>query len=65
MDDRGEVLFASSKKERCVTDPPQIDKLAILRHLQLCIHRGINNLILESDSLIMIMQTIQAERTSL
>ncbi|XP_042964633.1 uncharacterized protein LOC122298853 [Carya illinoinensis] len=63
-DEKGEVLFATRKKENDVSDPIEIELLVILRGVQLCIHRGINNLVIESDSLIMI-QTIQDRGVSM
>lgn len=63
-DEKGEVYFAASKKEMDVNDPIEIELLAILRGLQLCLHRGINNLGIKSDYLIM-FQTIQDRRLSM
>lgn len=57
-DEKGRVLFAVSKKEMAVNGPIEIELLAILRGLQLCIHKRITNLVIESDFLVMV-QTIQ------
>ncbi|XP_042939414.1 uncharacterized protein LOC122274444 [Carya illinoinensis] len=52
--DRGVVLFSASKKENGVTDPMEVELLAILRGLQLCILMGIPDLVIESDSLMLV-----------
>ncbi|XP_042942934.1 uncharacterized protein LOC122277122 [Carya illinoinensis] len=52
--DRGVVLFSTSKKENGVNDPMGVKLLAILRGLQLCIPMGILDLVIESDSLMLV-----------
>ncbi|KAF5443149.1 hypothetical protein F2P56_035733 [Juglans regia] len=59
----GEVLLAVSKKGHAVNDPPDVELLAMLRGLQLCIPLGIEELILESDSLLMITQLQEKEES--
>lgn len=63
-DDKGEVVMAASKKECKVNDPIEIELLAMFRELQLCIQWDIPDIILESDSLLMV-QALQAEGESL
>lgn len=52
-DHRGKVLLAASLTEKNVPDPKTIEVLAssmaLLRSLQLCMHQGFQNLIIESD----------------
>ncbi|XP_035541668.1 uncharacterized protein LOC118344672 [Juglans regia] len=55
-DSEGTVLLAASMKESEVGDPAKIDMVAMLRGLRLCIPMGIEKLILESDSLLMVNQ---------
>ncbi|KAF5445095.1 hypothetical protein F2P56_034173 [Juglans regia] len=55
-DSEGTVLLVASMKESEVGDPAEIEMVAMLRGLQLCIPMGIEKLILESDSLLMVNQ---------
>ncbi|XP_042950059.1 uncharacterized protein LOC122282170 [Carya illinoinensis] len=53
--DRGLVLFSASKMENgVIIDPMEVELLAILRGLQLCIRMGILELVIESDSLMLV-----------
>lgn len=45
----GDVLMATSMKERAIQNFEIVESLAILRGLSLCIHLGISQLIIESD----------------
>lgn len=45
----GEVIMAASKVENVVNDPAETELLLMLRGSQLCLHLGIEELILESD----------------
>lgn len=52
-DEKGEVLFVSSK-ELPVNDQIEIELVAILRGLQLCLHRSIPKLEVQTDSLLLV-----------
>ncbi|XP_035551132.1 uncharacterized protein LOC118349700 [Juglans regia] len=52
-DEKGDVLLTACKKEMTVNNLLEIELLAILRGLQLCLHKGIPKLEIETDSLIM------------
>ncbi|KAF5450240.1 hypothetical protein F2P56_030607 [Juglans regia] len=58
-DYQGKVLLSASGRESVVQDPIEIELLAILRGLQLCIPMGIPELIVEFDYLLSI-QAIQS-----
>ncbi|XP_041024508.1 uncharacterized protein LOC121265073 [Juglans microcarpa x Juglans regia] len=58
-DYQGKVLLLASGRENFVQDPIEIELLAILRGLQLCIPMDIPELIVESDSLLSV-QAIQS-----
>ncbi|KAF5444777.1 hypothetical protein F2P56_033882 [Juglans regia] len=60
-DANGEVLLTASKKEKEVNDPAEVELLAMLRGLQLCPPLGIEELIMESDSLLMVTQVQAVE----
>ncbi|XP_042944784.1 uncharacterized protein LOC122278665 [Carya illinoinensis] len=53
-DDKGKVTFAASKPEDAIADPMEIELIAILRGIQLCIPLGIVELQIESDALLVI-----------
>lgn len=46
---KGDVILATSRKEYEVNDPIKIELMALFLGLELCIHMGINNLILKGD----------------
>lgn len=50
----GEVIMAATIKENMVQQLKIIEFLAILRGLQLCLHLGFQNLIIESDYQLMV-----------
>lgn len=51
---KGEVIKGASKIKSIVNDSSHIELLAIFRGLQLCVHQYIKDIILESDSLLMV-----------
>lgn len=53
-DDRGEVLFAMSRKEVHVLEAQDVETMAALRDLQMILNLGISSLVLEGDSLVVI-----------
>lgn len=54
-DGRGKVLMAASRKEAEVNDSMEIELLAILRGLQLCVPMGLHDLVVEvTHSLLLI-----------
>lgn len=63
-DVKGDVIMIATRKEYEVNDPIEIELLAVFRGLQICMHMGITNLIVESDSLLMV-QAIQSGKCSL
>lgn len=48
-DTQGDVLLAASIKEKGIQDPETIENLSILCGLQLCVHFGITQLLVEFD----------------
>ncbi|KAF5447115.1 hypothetical protein F2P56_032687 [Juglans regia] len=62
-DAAGDVILAASKKEYAVNDLAKVELLAMLRGLQLCLPVGIEELILESDSLMMATQLEEEEES--
>ncbi|KAG2717700.1 hypothetical protein I3760_03G188300 [Carya illinoinensis] len=62
-DTNGDVLLAASKKESMVNDPAEVELLAMLRGLQLVLPLGIEELIIESDSLVMVTQLQQEDES--
>lgn len=63
QDEQGEVLMFASKKEHEVKDPTKIELLAIFWGLQLCSPLGLHELIIESDSLLMVKELQNAKDT--
>ncbi|XP_042950614.1 uncharacterized protein LOC122282698 [Carya illinoinensis] len=55
-DKEGKVIFAASKSEPAIADPMEIELLAMLRGLQLCVSLGITSLQVESDSLLTVQE---------
>ncbi|XP_042942822.1 uncharacterized protein LOC122277005 [Carya illinoinensis] len=55
-DSKGEVIMSAAKKELSVMIVVEVEALAILRGLQFCIHLGIHNLVIESDSLLVVKE---------
>ncbi|XP_042988698.1 uncharacterized protein LOC122316231 [Carya illinoinensis] len=55
-DSKGEVIMSATKKEVSIMIVVEVEALAILRGLQFCIHLGIHNLIIESDSLLVVRE---------
>lgn len=53
-DTEGTILLPTSMKESKPGDPAEIEMVAMLHGLQLCIPMSIEKLILESDSLLMV-----------
>ncbi|KAF5454504.1 hypothetical protein F2P56_024162 [Juglans regia] len=53
-DSKGEVLMAAAIRERASLNVYELEGLAILRGLQLCLHLGIYHLSIESDSLLVV-----------
>ncbi|XP_042944742.1 uncharacterized protein LOC122278629 [Carya illinoinensis] len=51
-DEKGKVILVVCHKEPEFSDPMEVELLAILRGLQLCIPLGINELIVETDSML-------------
>ncbi|XP_042939527.1 uncharacterized protein LOC122274566 [Carya illinoinensis] len=51
-DENGKVVMATCNKEPEFSEPMEVELLAILRGLQLCVPMGINDLIVEIDSLL-------------
>ncbi|XP_040990905.1 uncharacterized protein LOC121238126 [Juglans microcarpa x Juglans regia] len=62
-DAAGDVILAASKKEYVVNDLAKLELLAMLSGLQLCLPLGIEELILESDSLMMATQLEDEEES--
>ncbi|KAG2667144.1 hypothetical protein I3760_15G097700 [Carya illinoinensis] len=58
-DENGQVIFTASKPEHKVTDPMEIEFLAVLRGLQICLPLGIAELEVELDSLSVIRRLLQ------
>lgn len=56
--DKGEIILSTSKKESEVNDPLKVEMLAIFRALQICIPLDLNELLIESDSLIMVNEIL-------
>lgn len=54
QDAKEEVIIAASNKEHEVNNTTEIELLVMCRRLQLCFYLGIHELILESDSLLMV-----------
>ncbi|XP_035546523.1 uncharacterized protein LOC118348595 [Juglans regia] len=63
-DERGKVLFTASKPEHDVSDPIEIEFLAVLRGLQICFPLRISELEVESDSLL-VVQELNKEQESM
>ncbi|XP_042958008.1 uncharacterized protein LOC122293496 [Carya illinoinensis] len=63
-DDKGQVTFAASKLEDALADPMEIELIAILRGIQLCIPLGIAELQIESDALLVIEELKKDGRSS-
>ncbi|KAF5469518.1 hypothetical protein F2P56_013583 [Juglans regia] len=63
-DERGKVLLTASKPKHDVSDPIEIEFLAVLRGLQICFPLGISELEVESDSLL-VVQKINKEQESM
>ncbi|KAF5463849.1 hypothetical protein F2P56_013977 [Juglans regia] len=55
-----EVIMVANMKENGVNDPMEIELLAIFKGLQICIPMGIDELIIESDSLLIVNELIEA-----
>lgn len=55
-DHKGKAILTASILESKVANPKTIEALAILRSLQLCMHQGIANLIIESDCMLIVDQ---------
>ncbi|XP_042972974.1 uncharacterized protein LOC122304774 [Carya illinoinensis] len=55
-DSKGEVIMSAAKKEVSVMTAVEVEALAILRGLQFCILLGIQNLVIESDSLLVVKE---------
>ncbi|KAF5478058.1 hypothetical protein F2P56_004648, partial [Juglans regia] len=53
-DDKGEVILSACKKENDINDHLEIELIAILRGLQICLPLGIPQLVIESDSLLLV-----------
>ncbi|XP_035545034.1 uncharacterized protein LOC118348152 [Juglans regia] len=53
-DDKGGVILLACKKENEINDPLEIELLAILRGLQICLPLGIPQLVIESDYLLLV-----------
>ncbi|XP_042954609.1 uncharacterized protein LOC122291024 [Carya illinoinensis] len=51
-DEKGKVILAACHKEPEFSDPMEVELLAILRGLQICVPLGINDLIVETDSML-------------
>lgn len=58
--DSYEVIMAASKKENGVNVPMEVELLAILIGLQICISMSIYELIIESDSLLIVNEFLDA-----
>lgn len=54
-----EIIMAESKKENGVNDSMEVELLAILKGLQICILIGIYELIIESDSLFIVNELLE------
>ncbi|KAF5470900.1 hypothetical protein F2P56_011387 [Juglans regia] len=63
MDEKGGVILSPCKKENEINDPIEIEMLAILRGLHICIPLGITQFVIESDSLLMVNE-VQNEGAS-
>ncbi|XP_042944649.1 uncharacterized protein LOC122278535 [Carya illinoinensis] len=63
-DEKGKVILAVCKKEPEFSDPMEVELLAILRGLQLCIPLGIGELIVETDSMLSV-RALTAEGESM
>ncbi|XP_042954614.1 uncharacterized protein LOC122291030 [Carya illinoinensis] len=63
-DEKGKVILAACKKEPEFSDPMEVELLAILRGLQLCIPLGIGELIVETDSMLSV-RALTAEGESM
>lgn len=59
LDYRGTTLLATSVAEFHVTQPEAIEALSIFRGLQLCMHQGLENLIIESDCLLVVEEILK------
>ncbi|KAG6620210.1 hypothetical protein I3842_Q075500 [Carya illinoinensis] len=55
-DKEGKIIFVASKSEPTIADPLEIELLAILRGLQLCVSLGIIALKVEYDSLLAVQE---------
>ncbi|XP_042974660.1 uncharacterized protein LOC122306292 [Carya illinoinensis] len=53
---KGEVIMSAAKKELSVMTAVEVEALAIIRGLQLCIDLEIQNLVIESDSLLVVKE---------
>lgn len=63
-DHSGKLFLAASLPERDVIDPETIEALALLRSLQLCMHHGFQNLIIESDYSPLVEEVLSREAPS-
>lgn len=57
----GTVLLEASMEEPEVGDPVEIELVAMLRGLQLCLPMGIEEIILASESLLIVISQIRKE----
>ncbi|XP_042983291.1 uncharacterized protein LOC122312694 [Carya illinoinensis] len=55
-DSKGEVIMSAAKKECSAMIVVEVEALAIIRGLQFCIHLGISNLVIESDSQLVVTE---------
>lgn len=60
-DSKGDLILAASILENEVHNLETVEALTILRGIQLCLHQGVHNLIIESDSQIYVNELLQQE----
>ncbi|CAI9757430.1 unnamed protein product [Fraxinus pennsylvanica] len=64
-DATGKMIFSASKPERGSMDPMEVELLAMLRGLQICLPLSIQNLQVESDSMLVVQEVTKIQDESL
>ncbi|KAF5477566.1 hypothetical protein F2P56_004192 [Juglans regia] len=62
-DETGKVIFSASKLEHESIDPMEVELVALLRGLQLCLLLGIHDLEVESDALLVVQELTKEEES--
>ncbi|KAF5450764.1 hypothetical protein F2P56_031091 [Juglans regia] len=63
QDETGNVLFTTTKPEHEIIDHMEVELLAVLRGLQLCLPLGIHDLQVESDALLVVQELTKGEES--